>query len=133
MRSSSPTSGAQLTMRLKPPEAPFSMLKFPAHQTCRSEDGETEVTVDWVGDEGDADVEPAPVLRILPARSSGWNQYRVEEDIEDLPTFFADAQIVWQGSAAYSSSAGTTELIEGTEGVTALTKIQAKKEFWVKY
>lgn len=122
-----------LKLRFKPPDAPFTQLKFPAHQTCRSANGETEVTTDWVGDEGETDVEPAPTVIVLPARAPGWNKYTVENDITELALFFADAQIVWQGTAAYSASASTAELIDGTEGVTALTKIRAKKEFWVKY
>lgn len=122
-----------LKLRFKPPEAPFTELKFPAHQTCKSADGETEVTTDWVGDEGETDVEPAPTAIVFPTRAAGWNKYTVESDITDLSRFFSDAQIVWQGTAAYSASASTTELIEGTEGVAALSKIKAKKEFWVKY
>jgi uncharacterized protein YcnI len=122
-----------LRLRMKPPEAPFTKLKFPAHQTCKSADGETEVTTEWVGDEGEEGVEPAPVVTLLPARAPGWNKYTAETDISDLGSLFSDAQIVWQGTAAYSPSASTTELIEETEGATALAKIKAKKEFWVKY
>lgn len=67
-----------LRLRMKPPEAPFTKLKFPAHQTCKSADGETEVITDWVGDEGETDVEPAPVVNVLPVRAAGWNKYTVE-------------------------------------------------------
>lgn len=123
----------ELRVRLKTPDAPFTQLKFPAHQRCASADGETEATVDWVGDEGDPDLEPAPVLTVLPAHSAGWNKYTVEEDITSLEVFFSDAQIVWQGSAAYSSNPTTTELIAETDGVSSLVKIKANKEFWVKY
>lgn len=123
----------ELRLRLKAPDAPFTQLKFPAHQHCTSADGETEATVDWVGDEGDPDIEPAPVLTVLPAHSAGWNKYTVDEEIASLDVFFSDAQIVWQGSAAYSSNPTTTELIAETDGVSSLAKIKANKEFWVKY
>lgn len=122
-----------LRLRFKPPEAPFTRLKFPAYQTCKSAEGETEVTTEWVGAEGESDVEPAPGVTILPTRTPGWNKYTVTDEIADLAGFFSDAQIVWQGASAYSVSPATTELIEGTAGVTGLTKIKAKKEFWVKY
>jgi len=123
----------ELELRLKAPDVPFTQLKFPAYQTCKSADGKTEAVVEWTGDADEPDVEPAPLLPVYPARLPGWNKYSVSADIVDLSVFFADAQIVWQGSAAYSANPATTELIEGTEGATTLEKIKAKKEFWVKY
>jgi periplasmic copper chaperone A len=126
----------ELGLRLKTPDAPFTQLTFPAYQTCKSADGETEVVVEWTaaGDHGEGDGPGlAPLLPVLPARLAGWNKYTVDEDIDTLDVFFADAQIVWQGSAAYSVNPATVELIEGTDGASLLSKIKAGKEFWVKY
>lgn len=123
----------ELRLRLKAPDAPFTTLAFPAHQTCKSADGETEQVVDWVGEEGDPDVEPAPLLHLLPARFPGWNKFTVEEDIQDLAAFFADAEIVWAGKSAYSVNPATVELIADTEGVSSLSEIEAGTEIWVKY
>jgi len=124
----------KLTVRLKLPNEPFSTLYFPAHQTCRAKDGTTTV-VDWVGidvAEG-GDVEPAPALRLVPARFPGWNKFTVPSALTDLASFFADAQIVWRANAAYSSSPTTTELIAGTSGVSSLSGLDAGDEIWVKY
>jgi uncharacterized protein YcnI len=123
----------ELRLRMKAPDAPFTQLKFPTYQHCTSPDGSVEVTTDWVGDEGDTDVSPAPLLTILPARLPGWNKYTVDKKIDALDVFFADAHIVWQGESAYSSNPTTTELIVGTEGVSSLERIKADKEFWVKF
>jgi len=124
----------KLTLRLKVPSAPFSTIYFPAHQTCRAKDGTTTV-VDWVGiDEAEgSSVEPAPALRVVPARFPGWNKFTVPEALSDLAPFFTEAQIVWRGSAAYSSSPTTTELIAGTSGVSSLSTLAAGDEIWVKY
>lgn len=123
----------ELRLRLKAPDAPFSTLTFPAHQTCSSADGKTEQVVDWVGDEGDTDVEPAPTLRVLPARFPGWNKFKVADDLSDLAGFFADAEIVWAGKSAYSINPATMDLIAETEGVSSLSKIKSGTEIWVKY
>lgn len=123
----------ELKLRLKAPAAPFSIIKFPAHQTCISVDGKTETVVDWVGEEGEADVEPAPLLYVLPARFPGWNEFTVEDNIEDLAGFFADAQIVWSGKSAFSINPATVDLIADTEGVSSLSKIKAGSTIWVKY
>lgn len=123
----------ELRLRLKAPDVPFTTLLFPAHQTCKSADGETEQVVDWVGDVDDADVEPAPLLHVLPARFPGWNKFTVDNDVKDLAAFFADAEIVWAGKAAYSINPATMDLIAETEGVSSLSKIEAGTEIWVKY
>ncbi len=124
----------ELTVRLKPPNEPFSTLYFPTHQTCRAADGE-ETVVDWVGlDENEGtDVEPAPTLPLVPRHFPGWNQFTVPTAIEDLSLFFSDAHIVWRGSSAYSINPTTTELIAATEGVTPLSSLGAGHEIWVKY
>lgn len=128
----------QLELRLKAPDKPFSVLQFPAYQTCNSPDGDAETVALWTAlEEGEGEHEgepgPAPSLVVLPARLPGWNKYTVDEDIEDLETFFADAQIVWQGKAAYSINSATVELISDTDGVSSLEKIESGEEFWVKY
>jgi uncharacterized protein YcnI len=127
-----------LVVRMKVPNAPFTTIYFPAHQTCRGADGGVSA-VDWVGaptaggsvDAGDS--EPAPALNIVPARAPGWNKVTAPIAVSSLATFFSDALIVWKGTAAYSASAATTDLIKGTPGVTSLTAIGAGDELWVKY
>jgi len=123
----------KLHIRLKPPAAPFSTLYFPAHQTCKAEDG-TLTVVDWVGlDEAESDVEPAPVLHLLPPRFPGWNKFAVPARVDDLAGFFPEAQIVWLDTAAFSINPTTVELIGQTEGVTLLSTIPAGSEIWVRY
>ena len=124
----------KLLLRLKVPDQPFTTLYLPARQTCRAADG-SETTTDWVGiDAADGStVEPAPALRILPARFPGWNKYTLASAVSDLKSFFSDAEIVWAGSKAYSINPFTTELIAGTSGVSALTALSAGDEIWVKY
>ena len=129
----SDTQFYELKVRLKAPDAPFTTVHFPAHQTCRAPDGTTTV-VDWVAlDESDPDVEPAPALNVLPARFPGWNKFPVPRVVSDLDAFFGDAQIVWQGSAAYSINPTTLELIEGTQGVSVLERLTAGTDIWVRY
>jgi periplasmic copper chaperone A len=122
----------KLIVRLKTPDAPFSTLHFPTHQTCLDADGKESV-VDWVALEETPDAEPAPALTIVPPRFPGWNKLTVSQDISDLAVFFADAQIVWKGDAAYSINPTTVELIGETDGVTRLEKLRAKDEVWVRY
>jgi len=124
----------KLVLRLKLPNEPFSTLYFPAHQTCLAKDG-TTTTVEWVGiDEAEgSSVEPAPALRVVPARFPGWNKFTVPNALAELAPYFGDAQVVWRGSAAYSSSPTTTELIAGTKGVSALSALDAGDQIWVKY
>jgi periplasmic copper chaperone A len=127
----------QLSIRIKVPDAPFTTLYFPAKQVCRSADGK-ETTVDWAalpGDppkEGETEAEPAPALTVLPVRYPGWNKITVEKGVKDLKVF-DDAQIVWQGNAAYSSNPATADLIKSEDGVTQLSEIKAGAEIWVKY
>jgi len=125
-----------LSLRIRVPNQPFTTLYFPAYQTCQTADGEL-IEVAWSAaapeDEIPQGEEPAPALSILPARTDGWNKVTVAADIEDLSVFFSDAQIVWKDDAAYSPNAATTELIAGTDGVTALTSLEEGDEIWVKY
>jgi hypothetical protein len=125
----------KLTLRIRVPNAPFTTLFFPTHQTCKGTDGGTAVS-DWVATMPSPDgggPEPAPALRIVPARVAGWNKITVPIAVTDLGAFFKDALIVWKGNSAYSSNALTAELITKTTGVTALTSLAANDEIWVKY
>jgi periplasmic copper chaperone A len=129
----SDTQYYKLVVRLKAPDEPFTTLHFPTRQTCRAEDG-TELTVDWVGlDESDESIEPAPALTIVPPSFPGWNRFTVPRALDELETFFGTAQIVWQGSSAYSVNPTTMELIAETDGVTPLTALAAGAQIWVKY
>jgi hypothetical protein len=76
---------------------------------------------------------PAPSLSIVPARVPGWNKVVVPVGVPALTVFFADAQIVWKGAAAYSPNPATTELIAATPGVTPLSALTANDTVWVKY
>ncbi len=122
----------KLGVRLKTPDRAFSTLFFPTHQTCTDADGNASV-VDWVALEETPDAEPAPSLVVVPQRYPGWNKLEVSEDISDLAVYFADAQIVWKGDAAYSPNPTTVALIEETEGVTLLDSLRAGDEIWVRY
>ncbi len=126
----------KLVIRMKTPDQAFSTLYFAAHQTCRAADG-TMTTVDWVGtpaqETDGGTVEPAPGLLVVPARLPGWNKYKLTGAMTDLSVFFKDAQIVWQGTSAYSANPSTVALIAGTSGVTPLTALKAGDEIWVKY
>lgn len=126
----------KLGIRMKTPDQPFSTVYFAAHQTCRAADG-TMTTVDWVGTPADSadggTIEPAPGLSIVPARLPGWNKYTVGVVMQDLGVFFKDAQIVWQGTAAYSANPSTVALIANTPGVTPLAALKPGDEIWVKY
>ena len=128
----SDTQYYKLTVRLKVPNQPFTTLYFPAHQTCKASDGKLS-TVEWVGTATAPAPEPAPSLVIVPARKPGWNKFTVPAAIPDLSVFFADAQIVWKGTAAYSSNPSITELAGTTSGVTTLTALEANDEIWVRY
>jgi len=130
----SDTQYYKLILRLKAPDQPFSTVYFPSHQTCRAKDGTTTV-VDWVGiDEAEGSgIEPAPALRVVPARFPGWNKFTMPGALTTLAPFFADAQIVWLGNSAYSSNPTTTELIAATSGVNSLSALQAGDQVWVKY
>ncbi|MDY7225452.1 DUF1775 domain-containing protein [Hyalangium rubrum] len=122
----------KLAVRLKVPNAPFTTVYFPTYQTCKAADG-TISTTNWVGTPTSQAAEPAPELRVLPARKPGWNKFTVPMAISDLSVYFSDAQIVWKGTAAYSANPATAELATATSGVTALTSLQANDEIWVKY
>jgi hypothetical protein len=126
----------KLTLRLKTPNAPFTRIYFPSHQTCRTLAG-VETTVDWVGtptlpDGGPTAPDGAPTLVVMPARVPGWNKYPVPVAVTDL-SIFKDALIVWSGTAAYSANPATAAQLKAEPGVTALTTIAAGAEIWVRY
>ncbi len=122
----------KLVVRMKVPNAPFTQIYWKVYQTCRAADS-TLTTTNWTTMPGETEGEPAAALTILPTRLTGWNQYTVPMDITDLSVFFKDAQIVWRGAAAYSFNANTTQLINGTPDVTALTELHANDVIWVRY
>ncbi len=122
----------KLTMRIKVPNQPFTTALFPAHQTCKAPDGTTTV-VHWIATTSGGSDEPAPVLKVLPARVPGWNKVTVPLAITELSGYFGDALIVWKGSSAYSPNPNTVALIATTPGVTPLSAVAANDEVWVKY
>jgi len=124
----------ELTIRARVADVPFSKIYFLVHQTCRAMDG-TITNVDWTALPGGTG-EPAPALTVVPSRVTGWNKYTLTVPVlaADLPTYFADAQIVWRGMDAYSSNTNTMTLIGATPGVSVLSgDLAAAQEIWVKY
>lgn len=127
----------QMSIRTTMPDLPFTTLYFPTTQHCMGPDGATGMT-DWAALPGDpkladgTEAPPAPAVVILPARMTGWNKYTVPVEVKNM-AIFNDAQIVWDGDAAYSANPITKELIEGEEGVTVLESIAEGDEIWVKY
>jgi uncharacterized protein YcnI len=133
------TSYYKLVIRLKTPDKPLTSLFFVAHQTCKAMDGALS-TVDWAMKPGDAvpdggEAEPAPTLFVVPAHKPGWNKVAVAAPVAaaELASYFGDAQIVWKGTAAWSPSATTTDLVKVTAGVSALTSLAAGDTIWVRY
>jgi uncharacterized protein YcnI len=120
----------QVQIRLKVPDAPFTVVAFPTIQTCSTAEG-VKIEAAWTAMEGE-EGEPAPTLAILPPRHSGWNKLTVPVAVADL-SIFDDAAIVWSGNAAYSSNPTTKQLIEAEPDVTPLTQIDAGAVIWVKY
>jgi hypothetical protein len=121
----------KLTIRLRPPNAPFTKLYFKVHQYCK---GVAEPS-EWIAtpDAPDGGAGPAAELVVLPPRLPGWNKYTVPVSIPDLSVFFKDAAIVWKGNAAYSANPHTASQIASEPGVVALTALEANDEIWVKY
>lgn len=120
------------SLRIAVPDEPFTGLPFPTTQVCRDSEGE-ESSHEWHEPPGgDPEADPAPVLRIVPAKYPGWNKLTVTSAINDL-SYFNDAQIVWQGNKAWSPNPTTKELIQNEEGVEELTAIDAGATIWVKY
>lgn len=101
------------------PNAPMTTLEFRTVQSCNN--GQVETA--WEGAE-------VPTLKLLPARVQGWNKYTAQSviDFATMKSFFADAQIVWSASAAYSPNPDIDGLI-----TNHLSSIAAGAEYWVKY
>lgn len=120
----------ELTLRARTPGTPFTQLQFNVTQTCR--DG---TVVRW--DQGPTSTtgNPAPMLNVTPAHTSGWNEITVPAAVAaaDLARYFGDAQIVWRGNAAFSTNAATMAQIGITAGVTVLGELAANDKIWVKY
>ena len=125
-----------VSIRAKLIDAPFTTVYFPTRQICSTPAGVKSPPVDWIAtiDMPDAGAgEPAPSLLVLPARSPGWNKYTIPKPLPDLKAAFGEAQIVWKGTAAFSTNVTTTELITATPGVTKLTALAAGDIVWVRY
>jgi uncharacterized protein YcnI len=137
----------KLVLRFRLPNTPFATLYFPTTQVCKSQDGSTTSTTEWVstGEEHSADAgeaeEPAPALTVLPARTPGWNRYTLAEGVGPsgnsaklkVDALFKDALIVWAGDAAYSANPNTAAQIAAEDGVEVLETLEPGTEFWVKY
>lgn len=125
----------KLVVRARMPDQPFTTFYFPAAQTCRAKDGQL-TTVNWslVPPLPDGGVdEPAPELRLLPARRAGWNKWTVTQELTNLAAFFGDALIVWRGNSAYSANPVTAELATATAGVATLSSVSPNDQIWVRY
>lgn len=125
----------EVKLRAKVPDMPFSTLQWNVTQVCEDSVTHAQITVPWDQPEGSTTGEPAPVMIVVPARTTGWNKYTSGRalTIEEVALYFGDALIVWRGNAAYSSNANTAAMIAGTAGVVALDAVAANDEIWVKY
>lgn len=128
----------EITIRGKVANTPYSKIMFVVHQVCLV--GGIEMTTSWDQPEGATTGNPAPQLVVVPARLNpvGWNKFTIPAGmtvpVAKLGTYFGDAQIVWKGTAAYSSNTSTVALITSTAGVTALAAdLVAGDEVWVRY
>ncbi|HEX4340520.1 MAG TPA: DUF1775 domain-containing protein [Polyangiaceae bacterium] len=129
----------RLPVRMKLPDAAFSIVYFNAHQICLGPNN-TQIEVDWIGTidqttalpDGAPPPEPAPKVVLLPPRVPGWNKFSVKTAVSDL-TIFNDAEIVWAGDAAYSVNPNYTALIGTEPNTSALKAVAAGTDIWVKY
>lgn len=125
----------ELTIRARVPDVAFTQIQFNVTQTCRAPGG-ADVVVAWDQGPGSTTGNPAPLLVVQPARTAGWNKITVGRSVAqgDLGLYLGDAQIVWRGTAAYSSNANTMSMIGQTTGVTALAGgLASGEEIWIKY
>lgn len=125
----------EIKIRAAVPNTPFAKVKFVVEQTCEDSTTHAQIVSNWDADDGATTGEPAPQLVVVPAHSTGWTRIMVPRALtkEELATYLGDAQIVWKGSAAYSSNANTAAMITATSGVAALDGVSANDELWVKY
>ena len=125
----------EVKLRAKVPDMAFSQLQWNVTQTCEDSTTHAQIVVPWDQPEGSTTGEPAPIMVVVPARTTGWNKYTMARamTIEEVALYLGDAQIVWRGNAAYSSNANTAAMITATAGVVALDAVAANDEIWVKY
>ena len=119
-------------------DVPFTQVLFTITQVCRNPADPPGVvtTVVWDQPPGSTTGEPAAPLTVLPARVAGWNKLTVPVAIPeaDYGIWFADAQIVWAGTRAFSPNPITLGQIGATAGVSLLAgEIAAGTELMVKY
>lgn len=124
-----------VSFRAKMPDTPFKMVYLPTTQFCKADNGD-ELAVAWdqitTDHASHATSKPAPAMLIFPVRYAGWNQFTTQEHLHDM-SVFKDAQIVWKGSAAYSSNPVTTQMIQNDSSLTPLSEIHPGDSFWVKF
>ena len=126
----------EIKLRATVPNAPFSKLQFNVEQVCEDSTSHQQVVVHWDAPEGSTTGEPAAMLSVVPARTTGWNKIKLSRALtqEEVAAYLGDALIVWRGTEAYSSNAQTAAQIAATAGVTALTGgLKAGDEIWVRY
>lgn len=126
----------EIKLRATVPNAPFSKLEFSVDQTCEDSTTHQQIVVHWNAPEGSTTGEPAAMLSVVPAHTTGWNKLTVPRALtqDEVAAFLGDAQIVWRGAEAYSSNQQTAAQIAATPGVTALSGgLKAGDEIWVRY
>ncbi len=123
------------TFRAAVPNTPFVSHRITIHQTCRV--GNSDQTTVWTGATGDT---PGANLTIVPYRlnGTGWHKFTIPAgvtlaDAAAIGQFFGEAQIVWRGTAAFSSNANVKAQIAATAGATELTSLAAGDEVWARY
>ncbi len=93
----------RVAVRSTAPNAPFTTARFNVKQFCRHPEGGEELVVDWAN-YGTPATNESPAVKIVPARTPGWNRYLMTpanelhsaQEVKDfLAAYFSDAQIVW--------------------------------------
>jgi hypothetical protein len=131
--------------------ARFTAQRFNTRQFCKNPvAGQPDIAVDWAN-YGSPVLNLSPTVLVYPARQSGWNQYTLPAGVAATLTtpaavsafvraFFADAQIVWVGKAAYSANAAATTkiqaLIQRDSSYSELINkpsLTSTETIWVKY
>lgn len=123
-----------VVIRARVANVPFTTITWTITQTCRTAGGVVTTAV-WDQPPGGGGNEAA-ALDVVPQRTSGWNKFTLAAPLSNanLKKYFADAQIVWSGTAAFSPNMHTMTQIGATTGVTALTTdLASGAEIWVKY
>jgi periplasmic copper chaperone A len=129
----------------------FTAQRFNTRQFCKNPvAGQPDITVDWAN-YGSPAANESPQVRVLPTRQPGWNQYTLPASVAATLTtpaavsafvraFFADAQIVWVGKAAYSVNTATTAKIRALalrdssySELVNKSSLSSTETIWVKY